>query len=86
MDIQNLLPLVVILPFLGATIIGIGGFISKGFRKQESIIGSLATAMVAIPFVIYLLAFLNFDGKPLIFDLAEENLQARIRGSMDGNP
>lgn len=69
MDIQNLLPLVVILPFLGATIIGIGGFISKGFRKQESLIGSLATAMVAIPFVIYLLAFLNFDGKPLIFDL-----------------
>ncbi len=69
MDIQSLLPLVVILPFLGATIIGLLGFLSPNFRKQESLIGTLAASMVAIPFVIYLIAFLNFDGKPLLFDL-----------------
>lgn len=69
MDIQNLLPLVVILPFIGATLIGLLGFLSPNFRKQESLIGVLATTMVAIPFVIYLISFLSFDGKPLIFDL-----------------
>ncbi len=69
MDIQSLLPLVVILPFLGATIIGLLGFLFPNFRKQESLIGALATSMVAIPFVIYLIAFLNFDGKPILFDL-----------------
>ncbi|GIV43844.1 MAG: hypothetical protein KatS3mg035_0967 [Bacteroidia bacterium] len=69
MDIQSLLPLVVILPFVGASVIGIVGFLSPIFRKQESLIGVLATSMVAIPFIIYLIAFLNFDGKPLNFDL-----------------
>ncbi len=69
MEIQSLLPLVVILPFLGASIIGILGFLLPNFRKQEGLIGGLATTLVAIPFVIYLVAFLNFDGKPFIFDL-----------------
>lgn len=69
MDILNLLPLVVILPFVGATIIGLLGFISPNFRNKEGLIGSFATSMVAIPFVIYLMAFLNFEGKPIIFDL-----------------
>lgn len=69
MDILNLLPLVVILPFVGATIIGLLGFISPNFRSKEGLIGSFATSMVAIPFIVYLLAFLNFEGKPIIFDL-----------------
>jgi len=69
MTIDSLLPLVVLLPFLGASIIGILGFINPSFRKQEGLIGALATSMVAIPFLIYVAAFLSFDGKPFKFEL-----------------
>lgn len=85
MDIQSLLPLVVLLPLVGASIIGIVGFLSPGFRKQEGLIGGLATAMVAIPFVIYLTAFLSFSGKSYIFDILSwmETPELKIRFSYE---
>jgi len=66
---QALIPLIVLLPFAGATIIGLTGLTSPGFRKQESLIGSIATLCVAIPFFIILGLFLGYDGKPINYQL-----------------
>ncbi len=66
---EKLLPLVIILPFVGSALIGLGGLISKSFRKQEKVIGAFATLMVFIPFLIILSAFLQFSGKPYHFEL-----------------
>ena len=68
---EQLLPLIVLLPLAGALLIGLFGFISPSFRKQEKIIGALGTLMVAIPFVFVAYAFFSFDklahGKEAIF-------------------
>jgi NADH-quinone oxidoreductase subunit L len=61
MNFDTLLPLVVLLPLLGAVLIGMGGFLSRGFRAQEKLLGGLATLMVAVPFVILAGAFLTHD-------------------------
>jgi NADH-quinone oxidoreductase subunit L len=61
--------LIILLPLLGAIVIGLGGLMSEGFRKQEALIGSLATLAVAIPFLLILLARLNFDPAATSFDL-----------------
>ena len=66
---EALLPLIILLPFLGASVIGILGFISPNFRKQEKLIGGIATAMVAIPFLILVSTFLGFTGEPINFSL-----------------
>lgn len=60
--------LILLLPMLGAFLIGVGGFIAPGFRKNEKGIGFLATLMVAIPFFIILYAFFNFH-EPIHFGL-----------------
>lgn len=69
---ENLLKLTVLLPLLGATIIGLVGFLSQEFRKMEKVIGFLATSMVAIPFVIYLTTFLSYSGEPVYFSVIPE--------------
>lgn len=61
--------LIILLPLIGSVLIGLTGFLNEGFRRQESIIGWLATAMVAIPFVLILMAFFSFDGEPIDFAL-----------------
>lgn len=52
---------IILLPLIGAAVIGLGGLMSPGFRKQESLIGTIGTLAVAIPFVLILLARLSFD-------------------------
>jgi len=64
---EALAALVVLLPLLGATVIGLFGFLSPAFRAQEKVISSIATAMVAIPFAILVYFFLNFHGEPIDF-------------------
>jgi NADH-quinone oxidoreductase subunit L len=54
--------LIVLLPLFGALIIGLGGFLSPGFRKAEKAIGYLATLMVFIPFCIVAYTFFAIDG------------------------
>jgi NADH-quinone oxidoreductase subunit L len=61
---EALAPLVTILPFLGATLIGFGGLLSPGFRKQEGLIGAIATAAVFIPFMIVVGLFAGYS-KPV---------------------
>ncbi|MEL6850541.1 MAG: NADH-quinone oxidoreductase subunit L, partial [Bacteroidota bacterium] len=62
MDYLN--PFIILLPFLGAVAIGLTGFLNEGFRKQEKLIGILATSAVAIPFFLILYAFLTFEADP----------------------
>lgn len=61
MNFDALTPLIILLPFLGALLIGLTGFVSEGFRKQEKLIGAIATLMVAVPFLVFVLIFLNAD-------------------------
>lgn len=61
--------LIILLPLLGSALIGLVGFTNESFRKQEKLIGWLATAMVAIPFLLIVKAFLSFDGTPIHFTL-----------------
>ena len=58
---ETLYPLIILLPLIGSAIIGLTGFTNLGFRKQEKLIGWLATAAIAIPFLLILHAFFNFD-------------------------
>ena len=68
---ESYLKLIILLPLLGAAIIGIGGFINEGFRKSEALIGWLGTGMVAIPFFIILaVAVPIFKIYAIIFDCA----------------
>ena len=60
---MDLLSLVIILPLLGSAIIGLTGFLSPAFRKQEKLIGAIGTLAVAIPFFIILSTFLSFSGE-----------------------
>jgi NADH-quinone oxidoreductase subunit L len=71
-----LFSLILLLPMLGAILIGLGGFMAPGFRKNEKGIGFLATMMVLIPFFVVLYAFLTFH-EPIHFGLfgATDSLQ-----------
>lgn len=63
-----LFSLILLLPLLGATVIGLTGFLSPGFRKNEGAIGGLATLMVLIPFFLISYAFFTYHG-PIEFGL-----------------
>lgn len=65
---ENILRFVILLPFIGALIIGVGGLLSPSFRRQEGMIGTLATLLVAIPFAILLLVFFQYK-EPVSFSL-----------------
>lgn len=58
---EALYPLIILMPMIGSVLIGLGGFLNPGLRKQEKAIGWLATSAVAIPFFLLLHAFFNFD-------------------------
>lgn len=62
---ESLLPLIILLPLFGSVLVGLGAFVMPALRKNESLLGWLATAMVAIPFGIIATAFIQFDGTPL---------------------
>ncbi|WNJ16756.1 NADH-quinone oxidoreductase subunit L [Pontibacter sp. G13] len=66
---EALYPLIILLPLLGSAIIGLVGFSSEGFRKQEGLIGSIGTFAVAIPFFLLLFARFAFDGEPIDIQL-----------------
>ena len=60
--------LIVLLPLLGAAINGLVGLFVPAYRRQEKVIGWLAVAMVAIPFLLALGLFWNFspDQEPVV--------------------
>ncbi len=66
---ESLAPLLILLPLVGAILIGLGGFLLPSLRKQESLIGAVATLAVAIPFVVTLGLFFNYTGTPITFEI-----------------
>ncbi|MDW8335000.1 MAG: proton-conducting transporter membrane subunit, partial [Bacteroidia bacterium] len=64
-----LAPWVVLLPLIGATIIGLGGFVFPAFRERKTLIGALATLCVAVPFAIILGIFWGYEGQALKIEL-----------------
>src|SRR5690554_875722 len=66
MDIELLVGLILLLPLAGAVLLGIGGLFVPALRKNETLIGSLATLLVAVPFGISVYLFANFNGDPQI--------------------
>ncbi|MCL4153353.1 UNVERIFIED_CONTAM: hypothetical protein GTU68_039472 [Idotea baltica] len=66
---EALYPLIILFPLIGSTLIGLTGFLNEGFRRNERLIGILATASVAIPFLLIVSIFLQFDGEPVSIDL-----------------
>ena len=67
----DLVPFLIGLPLLGFLINGLLGLSSPAWRKQKTLIGALATTMVAIPFFISLLLFtgLSADSSADIYRL-----------------
>ena len=63
------LPFIVLLPLIGAIILGLGGLLFPSFRSQEKLIGAIGSAMVAIPFVILVYLTATFSGEPITFEL-----------------
>jgi NADH-quinone oxidoreductase subunit L len=66
---ESLLRLIIVLPLLSSALIGLIGFLSPSFRKQETLIGIIASAAVGIPFLLILGTFLGFEGTPVGFKL-----------------
>ncbi|MCS7163181.1 MAG: NADH-quinone oxidoreductase subunit L [Bacteroidia bacterium] len=62
--VEQLLPLALALPALGALSIGIGGLWFPVLRRYKIFLGSLATALVGAAFAIFFSAFLTYT-KPL---------------------
>lgn len=84
MESNPLFALILLMPLLGALLIGLGGFVAPGFRKNEKGIGFLATLMVVVPFLLVLYAFFNFH-HPVHFGLfgAPDSLQWMFSGSSE---
>lgn len=60
---------IILLPLLGSILIGLGGLMSENFRKQEKLIGTIATLAVAVPFFLILMARFSFDADNTLFTL-----------------
>jgi len=68
MDTELVVRLILLLPLAGAIINGIVGLFVPDLRKNESLIGGLATAMVAIPFLLTVYLFATFGGTAVVVD------------------
>jgi len=66
MNIDTLVLLIVCLPLVGAAFTGLVGLFAPEYRKRETLIGSLATLLVAVPFAITAYLFATYAGEPLI--------------------
>ncbi|MEX0599225.1 MAG: proton-conducting transporter membrane subunit, partial [Rhodothermales bacterium] len=66
MDIDLLVRLIILLPLLGAVSIGLGGLFLPAVRSRETVIGAVATALVAIPFAITVYLFTTYGGEPVL--------------------
>jgi NADH-quinone oxidoreductase subunit L len=68
MSSATLLRLVLLLPLAGAVLNGVAPLFLKEFRTREGFLGTLGTAVVAIPFVIAVYLFVTFGGEPIVAD------------------
>ncbi|PSQ87122.1 MAG: NADH-quinone oxidoreductase subunit L [Bacteroidetes bacterium QS_3_64_15] len=68
MSSATLLRLVLLLPLAGAVLNGVAPLFLKEFRTREGFLGTIGTAVVAIPFVIAIYLFVTFGGEPIVAD------------------
>ncbi len=68
MDPDFLIRLILLLPLAGAVLNGVAPLFLPQLRSRETLIGTIGTAVVAVPFVLTLYLFLTFGGDPIIAD------------------
>ena len=66
MNPDVLVRLILLLPLAGAVLNGVVPLFRPQFRTRETLIGSLGTAAVAIPFLFALYLFVTFGGDPIV--------------------
>ncbi|MEM1126979.1 MAG: NADH-quinone oxidoreductase subunit L [Bacteroidota bacterium] len=64
MDTALLVRIILLLPLTGAILTGVLPLFLPGLRTRETLIGSLATTMVAVPFLCAVALFVTFSGTP----------------------
>jgi NADH-quinone oxidoreductase subunit L len=65
MEANLIIGLILLLPLAGAVFNGIVGLFVPAIRK-EGLIGTVGTAVVAIPFLLALYLFFTYDGNPIV--------------------
>ncbi len=68
MTSADLLRLVLLLPLAGAVLNGVAPLFLKDLRTRETLLGTIGTAVVAIPFVLTVYLFVTFGGEPIVAD------------------
>jgi len=68
MDPDFLIRLILLLPLAGAVLNGVAPLFLPQLRTRETLIGTIGTAVVAVPFVLTLYLFLTFGGDPIVAD------------------
>ncbi|MFP4227689.1 MAG: NADH-quinone oxidoreductase subunit L [Salinivenus sp.] len=68
MNPDALVRLILLLPLAGAVLNGVGPLFRPQLRTRETLIGSLGTAVVALPFLFTLYLFVTFGGDPIVVD------------------
>lgn len=69
MDIDNLVLLVLLLPLAGAVLNGLVPLFVPALRHRETLIGTLGTLVVAVPFAIAVYLFVGFEGHTHIAEI-----------------
>ncbi|PSQ73213.1 MAG: NADH-quinone oxidoreductase subunit L, partial [Bacteroidetes bacterium QH_9_64_21] len=68
MTSADLLRLVLLLPLAGAVLTGVAPLFLRHLRTRETLLGTIGTAAVTIPFVLTVYLFVTFGGDPIIAD------------------
>ena len=68
MDASLLVRLILLLPLIGALVNGLAPLFLPSLRESEGLIGTIGTAVVAIPFALTLYLFVTFGGDPIVVD------------------
>ncbi|MFB6231088.1 MAG: NADH-quinone oxidoreductase subunit L [Salinibacter sp.] len=68
MSTALLLRLVLLLPLAGAVFNGVAPLFLEDLRTRETLLGTIGTAVVALPFVLVLVLFLTVGGDPVVAD------------------
>jgi len=63
-----LIRLILLLPLAGAVLNGVAPLFLSQLRTRETLLGTIGTAVVAVPFVLTLYLFLSYGGDPVIAD------------------
>ena len=68
MTSADLLRFVLLLPLIGAVVNGVAPLFLENLRTRETLLGTIGTAVVAIPFVLTVYLFVTFGGEPVVAD------------------